>query len=168
MDAASADVVVLSPAVPQFKNARYLVSRSEFHAAANPHERDRASYLSENWLPLIDSGQLDLMPESYEPIEGLHVEQVRGHSETMQTISLTRSGETLYGFFDMIPMRPHLSPAWIMSYDLYPTETLEFKKRILPQALAENWICHLYHDPEVPLCRLAEIDGRITAVHSEK
>ncbi len=159
--AASADGVVLSL---QFKNARYLVSKSEFEAAENPHERDRASYLSENWHPLIDSKQLELMPDKYEPIEGLTVEQVRGHSETMQTIKLNRGGETLFGFFDMIPTRHHLPLPWIMSYDLYPTETLEFKKRILPQAVEENWICHFYHDVEMPLCRLAEVDGKIRAI----
>lgn len=153
----------------QFSNARYLVSRSEFHAAENPHERDRASYLSENWDPLIDSKQIDLMPDNYEPVPGLVVEQVRGHSETMQTIKLTHGGETLFGFFDMIPTRHHLPLPWIMSYDLFPTETLEFKKRILPQALEENWICHFYHDVEMPLCRLVEVDGKIKAIdHRQK
>ncbi len=148
----------------QFPNARYLVSQSEFHAAENPHERDRASYLPDNWHPLIESKQLDLMPESYEPVEGLKVEQVRGHSETMQTIKLNRGGETLFGFFDMLPTRHHLPLPWIMSYDLYPTETLEFKKRILPQAVEENWICHFYHDSEMPLARLAEVNGKVQTV----
>jgi len=164
VDAASADGVVLSTAIAQFKNARYLVSRSEFEHAESPHERDRASYLYENWQPLIDSQQLDLMPDAYEPVDGIFVEQVRGHSETMQTVRITRGAETLFGFFDMVPTRHHIQPAWIMSYDLYPTETLEFKKRVLPQALEENWICHLYHDPEMPLARLVEVDGRLSAI----
>ncbi len=165
-----ADGVVLpdtANATTQFKNARYLVSKSEFTAAETPHERDRASYLPENWHPLIESQQIDLMPDTYEPVEGLVVEQVRGHSETMQTIKLTRGGETLFGYFDMIPTRHHLALPWIMSYDLFPTETLEFKKRILPQALDENWICHFYHDVEMPLCRLAEVNGKIVAVGIE-
>ena len=161
VDAASADGVVLSSAFP---NARYLVSRSEFRAAENPHERDRASYLRVNWQPLVDSGQLQLMPDSYEPVEGVTVEQVRGHSETMQTVKITRGGETLFGFFDMIPTSHHVPLPWIMSYDLYPTETLEFKKRILPQALEENWICHFYHDPEMPFGRLAVVNDKIAAV----
>jgi glyoxylase-like metal-dependent hydrolase (beta-lactamase superfamily II) len=147
----------------QFPNARYLVSKSEFAAAESSHERDRASYLPENWHPLIASQQLDLMPDRYEPVAGLVVEQVRGHSETMQTIKLTRGGETLFGFFDMVPTRHHLAYPWIMSYDLYPTDTLDFKKRILPQAVEENWICHFYHDVEMPLCRLVEVDGKIVA-----
>ncbi len=164
VDAASADGVVLCSARPQFPNARYLVSRSEFHAAENPHERDRASYLPENWQPLIENGQLETMPDEYEPVDGLHIEQVRGHSETMQTIKLTRGGETLYGFYDMIPTRHHLSLPWIMSYDLFPTETLEYKKAILPQAVKENWICHFYHDLEIPLCRLSSENGKLKAI----
>jgi glyoxylase-like metal-dependent hydrolase (beta-lactamase superfamily II) len=151
----------------QFSNARYFVSRSEFQAAENPHERDRASYLCENWDPLIDSKQLDLMPDMYEPVPGLVVEQARGHSETMQTIKLTRGGETLFGFFDMIPTRHHLPLAWIMSYDLYPVDTLEFKKQILPQALEENWICYFYHDLEMPLCRLVQIGDKLKGVPIE-
>ena len=51
-----------------------------------------------------------------------------------------------------------------MSYDLFPTETLEFKKRVLPQRSAEDWLCLFYHDLEMPLCRLAETDGKINAV----
>lgn len=172
-DHAGGNTVSVPPAVaggstqtafkPQFPNAKYFISQSEFNAAGNPHERDRASYLSENWLPLIGGNQLQLMPDRYEPVEGLTVEQVRGHSETMQTVKLIRGSETLYGFYDMIPTRHHLPLPWIMSYDLYPTKTLEYKKKILPQALSENWICLFYHDPEMPLCRLADLNGKITA-----
>src|SRR5439155_21279300 len=92
-------------AVPQFANARYFVSKSELDAAENPHERDRASYLPDNWRPMQKSGQLEVKPDIYEVVEGLQIEQVRGHSETMQTTCLTRGGETLYGFYDMIPTR---------------------------------------------------------------
>ncbi len=164
--AASADGVVLSSeplAVPQFPNARYLVSKSEFNHAEHPHERDRASYLPENWRPMQASGQLELMPDSYEPVEGLRIEQARGHSETMQTVRLDRGGRTLYGFADLIPMRHHLPLAWVAGFDLYPVETLAFKKRILPQALAENWLCLFYHDPDMPICNLAEVDGKLVA-----
>jgi glyoxylase-like metal-dependent hydrolase (beta-lactamase superfamily II) len=150
--------------VPQFPNARYFVSKSEFEHAENPHERDRASYLSQNWQPLLDSGQLELKPDNYEVVEGLALENIRGHSKTMQTVCLTRGGETLYGFADLIPTRHHLALPWIMGYDLFPTETLEFKKRVLPQAVHENWICLFYHDFEMPLCRLAKEDGKINAV----
>lgn len=148
-------------AVPQFRNARYLVSESELNHAENPHERDRASYLAENWRPMQESGQLELKPESYEVVDGLRMEQVRGHSETMQTVRLERGGKTIYGFADLIPTRHHISLPWIMGYDLYPAETLEVKKRLLPKAVRENWMCLFYHDVEMPLCRLVEDGGKI-------
>ena len=153
--------------IPQFKRAKYFVSKSEFEHAQNPHERDRASYLSENWQPLIDSGQLELKPDNYEVVEGLTMQTIRGHSETMQTWKLTLNGETLYGFADLIPTTAHLPIAWIAGYDLYPTETLEFKKYILTQAVRENWLCLFYHDFNSPLCRLAEINGKLKAVKYE-
>ncbi len=151
-------------AVPQFANARYLVSRSEFEHAQNPHERDRASYLPENWEPLKRSGQLELMPDEYEAVEGLKIQQVRGHSETMQTWRLDRGGKTIYGFADLIPMRHHISPAWIAGFDLYPVETLEFKREILPKAVHLGWMCLFYHDLDHALCRLLAIENKIEAV----
>lgn len=153
-----------SKAFAQFPNARYFVSKSEFEHAENPHERDRASYLSDNWQPLLKQGQLELKPDVYEVVEGLTIENIRGHSETMQTVCLKRGGQALYGFADLVPTRHHLPYPWIMSYDLYPTETLEAKKKLIPQALAENWICLFYHDFETPLCRLTEQDGKLKAV----
>lgn len=150
--------------VSQFPNARYFVSKSEFEHASNPHERDRASYLSENWLPLIESGQHELKPDNYEVVEGLSVETVRGHSETMQCVRLKRGGETLFSFADLIPTRHHLPFAWVMGYDLFPVETLENKKRLLKEALEENWLCFFYHDFDSPLCRLQEVDGKLKAV----
>jgi glyoxylase-like metal-dependent hydrolase (beta-lactamase superfamily II) len=152
-----------SEIVPSFKNARYFVSEREFIQAENPHERHRASYLRENWACLIESGQLELKPDNYEVVEGLTMETVRGHSETMQCVRLNRGGETLYSFADLIPTRHHLPVAWVMGYDLYPVETLEAKKKLLPQALKENWLCYFYHDVDSPLCRLSEIDGKIIA-----
>ena len=150
--------------IPQFPNARYFVSESEFEHAENPSMRDRASYLSENWQPLYESGQLELKADTYEVVEGLQMKQMRGHNSAMQTFCLQRGSETLYGFADLIPTRHHLPLAWIMSYDLFPTETLEAKKQLLPLAVKENWLCFFYHDYEQPLCRLVQKNGKLQAV----
>lgn len=149
---------------PQFPNARYLASSSELAHADNPHERDRASYLRENWQPMRASGQLESMPDDYEVVPGLRMQTIRGHSETMQTWRLDRGGRTMYGFADLIPTRNHVPLPWIMGYDLYPTETLAFKKEILPQAVEEKWLCLFYHDLDHPVSELKEIDGKVTAV----
>ena len=150
-------------AVPTFPNARYLVSRGEFEHAESPHERDRASYLQENWRPLVETGQLELMPADYEVVPGLSMQTITGHSHTMQCPRLERGGHTLFGFADLIPTRAHVPPAWVMGYDLYPVETLEAKKRLLPRAAREGWLCLFYHDPVAPLCRIVEEQGRMRA-----
>ncbi|KXK02210.1 MAG: Zn-dependent hydrolase-like glyoxylase [Acidobacteria bacterium OLB17] len=150
-----------SNAAPQFPNARYLVSKRELAHADSPHERDRASYLPDNWQPLRDSGQLEAMPDDYEAIPGLRVMTERGHSETMQVWRLDSGGRTLFGFADLIPMKHHVPLPYIAGFDLYPVETLEFKKRILPQAVQEDWLCLFYHDIDTPLCRLSEVDGKL-------
>lgn len=149
--------------VPQFPNARYFISQSEYEYAENPSSRDRASYLAENWQPLLEAGQLELKPDDYEVVAGLTMQKVSGHNATMQTFCLRRGGETLYGFSDLIPTRHHLSLAWIMGFDLFPLETLEAKEILLPRAVRENWRCLFYHDFEKPLCRLMQNEGKILA-----
>ena len=96
------------------------------------------------------------------------MKNIRGHSETMQTVCLKRGGKTLYGFADLIPTTAHIPDAWIMSYDLFPTETLEAKKHLIPQAIEENWICLFYHDAEMPLCNLVTEEGKVKAIKTEQ
>jgi glyoxylase-like metal-dependent hydrolase (beta-lactamase superfamily II) len=146
--------------VPTFRNARYFVSRAELKHAESPSERDRASYLPENWQVLKQSGQLETKNADYEVVPGLFMETYAGHNRTMQCWRLQRDNQTVFGFADLVPMRPHLELPWIMGYDLFPLETLEAKKKLLPQAAREGWLCLFYHDPDAPLCRLTEVDGK--------
>ncbi|HVF42639.1 MAG TPA: MBL fold metallo-hydrolase [Pyrinomonadaceae bacterium] len=154
-------------AVPAFPNARYFVSRREYEHAESPHERDRASYLPENWRPVAESGQLELKDDEYEVVPGLTLETVAGHSRTMQCWKLEGGGRTLYGFADLVPTRAHVPLAWIMGYDLYPVETLEAKRRLLPRAAREGWLCLFYHDPAEPLARVVEDGDKLRAVGFE-
>jgi len=103
------------------------------------------------------------MPDEYEVAPGLTLTTERGHSQTMQTWRLDAGGQTVYGFADLVPTRHHLPLQWIMGYDLEPALTLEYKKRILPKAVREHWLCLVYHDPDTPLARLREIDGKVQA-----
>jgi len=151
-------------AVPAFPNARYFVSRGELEHAEAPSERDRASYLPDNWRPLAVSGQLELKEADYEVAPGLRMETYPGHNRSMQCWRLDSEGQTLFGFADLVPMRAHVPFAWIMGYDLYPVETLAVKKKLLPQAAREGWTCLFYHDPDEPLCRVLEVDGKLNAV----
>lgn len=142
--------------VPAFPNARYFVSRAELEHAEQPTERDRASYVAENWKPLLASGQLEPKEANYEVVPGLTMETVAGHNRSMQCWRLQRNGTTMFGFADLIPMRAHLRLPWIMGYDLYPVETLAAKKRLLPEAARNNWLCVFYHDSDEPVCRVKE------------
>ena len=154
-------------AVPTFPNARYFVSRSEVEHAEAPSERDRASYVPENWRPLVASGQLEMKDPDYQVVPGLRMETHAGHNRSMQCWRLDREGQTLFGFADLVPMRAHVPFAWIMGYDLYPVETLEVKKKLLPQAAREGWTCLFYHDPEEPLCKLIQRNGKLQAERYE-
>jgi glyoxylase-like metal-dependent hydrolase (beta-lactamase superfamily II) len=151
-------------ASPAFPNARYFVSRAEYEHAEAPSERDRASYLPDNWRPLKDSGQLELKESEYEVVPGLRMETHAGHNRSMQCARLEQGSQTLFGFADLVPMRAHVPFAWIMGFDLYPVETLEAKKKLIPQAARENWTCLFYHDPDQALGRIVEQDGKLQTV----
>ncbi|HKP47039.1 MAG TPA: MBL fold metallo-hydrolase [Pyrinomonadaceae bacterium] len=153
---------------PTFPNARYLVSKAELDHAQHPTERDRASYFADNWQPLLDSGQLEARDSDYEVIPGLKMETHAGHNRTMQCWRLQSGGKTMFGFADLVPMRAHVSYPWIMGYDLFPVETLEAKKKLLPQAAREGWACLFYHDPDQPLCRLVEENGKLLPIQIEE
>lgn len=150
--------------VPAFPNARYLISQDELKHAEGPTERDRASYLPENWRPVREAGQLEAIESTHEVVPGLTLETYPGHNRSMQCWRLVRGGKTLFGFADLVPMRAHLRYPWIMGYDLYPVDTLEAKKALLPKAAEESWLCLFYHDPDEPLCRLLEVDGKLTTI----
>jgi glyoxylase-like metal-dependent hydrolase (beta-lactamase superfamily II) len=143
---------------PQFPNARYFIAQAEVEHAEAPSDRDRASYFPENWETLKANGQLEMKPPDYEVVPGLRMETHPGHNRSMQCWRLERDGQTLFGFADLVPMRAHVPFAWVMGYDLYPVETVEAKKRLLPQAARENWTCLFYHDPDQPLARIVEAE----------
>ena len=74
----------------------------------------------------------------------------------------------MFGFADLVPTRAHVPFAWVMGYDLYPVETVEAKKRLLPQAARENWTCLFYHDADEPLAQIVPEDGRFRALPIQK
>ena len=147
--------------VAAFPNARYFVSRAEYEHAEAPTERDRASYFADNWRPLKESGQLELKEAEYEVVPGLRLGTHAGHNRSMQCARLEQDGQTLFGFADLVPTRAHVPFAWVMGYDLYPVETVEAKKKLLPQAARENWTCLFYHDPDQALWKVVEDDGKL-------
>jgi hypothetical protein len=100
-------------------------------------------------------------------VPGLRMETIAGHNRSLQCPRLESQGRTLFGFSDLIPTRAHLPLPWIMSLDLYPTETLAAKKRLLPQAAREGWWCLFYHDVDQPLCRIVEAERGFSTIPIE-
>lgn len=150
-------------AVPTFPNARYVVQRGEIEHAKRPTERDRASYIGDNFLPVEAAGQWWLLEGDREVAPGVELIRVPGHTRDMQCVRLHGGGETAFFFADLVPTTAHLPYAWIMGFDLYPLTTLENKKKWIPEAAREGWLALFGHDPVVRAARLRERDGQYEA-----
>ena len=148
-------------AVPSFPNAQYIVQAEEFAHAANPTERDRASYFEDNFLPMRQSGQWKLISGDTEILPGISVVRIPGHNASIQAVKLTGGGRTVFFVADLFPTRHHLPLAWIMAYDLYPLQTLETKRKWMRTIVADGWIVVFGHDPDVPAATLYERENKV-------
>jgi glyoxylase-like metal-dependent hydrolase (beta-lactamase superfamily II) len=137
-------------AVPAFPRATVYVQEAELAHARRPHERDRASYRSDNWEPLERAGLLTAVDGEREIRPGVTVVPVRGHNEGMQAVRVESEGQIAFFFSDAVPTSAHVPVPWTMAYDLYPVELIQNKKRLTDQAAREGWLCVFVHDPEVP------------------
>jgi glyoxylase-like metal-dependent hydrolase (beta-lactamase superfamily II) len=151
--------------VPTFPRARYVVQEGELATARRPHDRERASYLPDNWEPLVAAGQLETVSGDVEVVPGVRTVVVRGHNDFTQLVEVASEGQTAVFLADIIPTTRHLRPAWVMGYDLYPVELVERKKELLARAASESWVCVFEHDQETPMARLTANDkGNYTAL----
>lgn len=143
--------------VPTFPKARYWLARGEVEHARSPNDRDRASYDGRNWEPLFEAGVVELFDGEAEPARGVRAVPARGHNADMCVVTLDGGGAEVGVFWaDLVPTTAHLPYAWVMGFDLYPVDTVENKKRWLPRAAAEGWLCIFEHDPDVPVATLSE------------
>ena len=149
---------------PTFPNATYYAQRGEWEHGSKQLERDRVSYVSDNYDPLIKTGQMRLLEGDGEIIPGISVVVYPGHTRNMQAIILDSKGEKACYISDLIPTTWHLDLTWVMSYDLYPLETIENRKRFYKQAIPEKWLTIFTHDHEVPWAYLERDErGKIVA-----
>jgi glyoxylase-like metal-dependent hydrolase (beta-lactamase superfamily II) len=147
--------------VPTFPRAKYFVQRGEWEHAFQPSERDRASYIEEFFAPAAK--QTEQLGGGTKIVPGIKVEVVPGHTRHMQCVRVESEGAQAYFISDLVPTQAHLPYPWVMSFDLYPLETLENRHRVLPRLAAENALVIFPHDVTEPCVRLAEKDGRIVA-----
>ncbi len=145
---------------PRFPRARYLVRRGEWEDATHPHERNRASYLGENFLPLEEHGVLDFIDEDGEVAPGVSVWRTGGHTWHHQIVKIESGGRTAVFAADLMPTAAHVDPPWLMSYDLYPVDTLMYKKTFIREAIDREYVIFFEHDPAIAAGVIRERNGR--------
>lgn len=133
-----------------FPNATYHVQGEQWHWANNPSEKDRASFMVENFQPILEAGKLHELDGPGELFPNIEVMVVYGHTHGMQLPKISDNEKTLLYCSDLMPTASHIPLPFIMAYDNNPLVTLEEKKRLLPQAVEGNWILVFEHDPYRP------------------
>jgi glyoxylase-like metal-dependent hydrolase (beta-lactamase superfamily II) len=136
--------------VPTFPNAKYYAPEGEWQHGRLQNERDAISYMSDNYDPLIKTGQMQLLQGDREIIPGVSVKVFPGHTQTMQAVILQSRGQTACYVSDLIPTTAHLDLTWGMAFDLFPLQTIESRKRYYAQSIPERWLTMFTHDPNTP------------------
>jgi glyoxylase-like metal-dependent hydrolase (beta-lactamase superfamily II) len=155
---------------PTFPSARYFAHRGEVEHGHLQLERDRVSYLSPNYDPLIESGQMTLVDRETlrrdpEVVPGIWLEEFPGHTAQMMVVHIESCGKHACYAGDLFPTSHHLDPTWVMGYDLDPITCIAERKRLLSQAIPKNWTMLFTHDHHVPAATLKSDDrGRPVAL----
>ena len=139
--------------VPRLPRAHAYVQRRNWENAQHPNPRERASYMSENYVPLMDAGRLRLWEGPQQPWPGFELFTADGHTRGQQLVRVSAREGTLYFVADLIPTAAHVRIPFVMGYDIAAIETMEEKRALLTRAAAEGaWVC-LEHDPVIALAR---------------
>lgn len=156
--------------VPGFKNARFWSNKEHWDWAVYPNEREKASFLKENILPIEESGQLEMVE-----VSGMHdgrlgsthflpnidIRFVSGHTEAMMLPQINYNGKTVVFMADLLPSQGHIPLPYVMGYDMFPLTTLNEKKAFLKEALEGDYILFFEHDPLYECCTLQQTERGI-------
>lgn len=142
--------------LPAFKNATYWSNEKHWQWATNPNDREKASFLKENILPIQESGQLKFIDVegSIASTENMKIRFVSGHTESMMLPQINYKGKTIVYMADLLPSAAHIPIPYIMAYDTRPLETLQEKKSFLEQAQKNDYVLFFEHDPLIECCNL--------------
>jgi methylmalonyl-CoA epimerase len=146
--------------MPRFPNARYIIRTAEWEDATHPNERNRASYLQEDFVPLQAAGVIDFIEGDGAIRPGIRVERSGGHTPQHQVVYVESGGRTAVFPSDIIPTTAHLQDPWVTGYDLFPLESLSFKKRLIRHAIDREYLVFFEHDPHVAAGYIRERDGK--------
>lgn len=134
---------------PTFPNATHYVQKAHWEQSQHPTDRDRASFMKDDYMLLYERGMLKFVEGEQEILPGISVLVCNGHTTAQQLPLISDGKSTLLFLCDLVPTTSHIPFPYIMGYDLRPLVTLEEKKRILPQAEKEGWLLFFEHDPEI-------------------
>jgi glyoxylase-like metal-dependent hydrolase (beta-lactamase superfamily II) len=161
--------------IPAFKNANYWSNEAHWNWATAPNEREKASFLKENILPIKASGQLSLIetPATHFTNDGLLNSQlfannidirfVHGHTEKMMLPQINYKGHTIVYMADLLPSVGHLPLPYVMSYDMFPLTTLMEKKSFLQEAFEKEYVLFFEHDSVHECVKLVQTEKGIRA-----
>lgn len=149
--------------VPAFSRATYWSNEKHWEWAVNPNEREKASFLKENILPLQESGQLKFVEgkEGIQFSDDFNVRFAFGHTDAMMLPQLKYKGNTIIYAADLLPSTGHIPLPYVMSYDMFPLQTLKEKRSFLEEAAANNYILYLEHDSINECCTVQQTEKGI-------
>ncbi|MFI5201370.1 MAG: MBL fold metallo-hydrolase [Candidatus Kapaibacterium sp.] len=151
--------------VPTFPNAKVFVQKENLKWAEHPTEKDRASYLKQDWEAIVGNGMMEELDGPGEIFPGIELKIFNGHTRAQQLPLISdNAGNHLFFCADLFPTKAHVNLPWIMGYDNFPLTTLEEKRDLLPQALEEQWSLFLEHDPTSSLASLEDTGKGFRAV----
>jgi len=137
--------------VPSFPNAQYWSNERHWKWATEPNDREKASFLKENILPILESGQLRMVPVSESGLskftENITIRFVNGHTDAMMLPQIRFGDRTIVFAADLLPAAAHLPMPYVMAYDMFPLTTMMEKKAFLIEAAENDYILFFQHDP---------------------
>src|SRR5687768_10158861 len=145
---------------PRFPKAEYVIRAAEWEDATHPHERNRASYLQDDFVPLKEAGVVTFFDRDQAIRPGVRVVRTGGHTGQHQIVFIESGGRTAVFVADLIPTAAHLENAWVMGYDLFPMETLAFKRQFVREAIDREYLIFFEHDPVIAAGFIREKSGR--------
>jgi glyoxylase-like metal-dependent hydrolase (beta-lactamase superfamily II) len=153
--------------VPAFKNAIFWSNARHWKWAIEPNDREKASFLKENILPIQESGQLEFIdthPNNFP--EGIMIRHAFGHTDAMMLPQLQYKGKTIVYMADLLPSAGHIPLPYVMAYDMFPLTTLHEKKLFLTEAIENDFVLFFEHDPLIECCTLQMTDKGIRPNHT--
>lgn len=142
--------------LPAFKNATYWSNEDHWKWATQPNDREKASFLKENILPIQESQKLVFLDsvEGIEFVKNVNIRFVNGHTEAMMLPQIKYKDKTIIFMADLLPSVAHIPIPYVMAYDTRPLETLKEKKSFLTEAQQKDYVLFFEHDPEIECCNL--------------